>query len=45
MKGIEKGRQRILIGRDAKIIDILARTFPNTYHLKIPKNLTEKAKI
>ena len=45
MKGIEKGKQRILIGRDAKIIDILARTFPNTYHLKIPKNLTEKAKI
>ncbi len=45
MEGIEKGRQRILIGRDAKIIDILARTFPSTYHLKIPKKLTEKAKI
>lgn len=45
VKGIEKGKQRILIGRDAKIIDILARTFPSTYHLKIPKNLTEKAKI
>ena len=45
MQGIEKGKQRILIGRDAKIIDILARTFPSTYHLKIPKNLTEKAKI
>lgn len=45
MKGIEKGTQRILIGRDAKIIDILARTFPSTYHLKIPKNLTEKAKV
>jgi short-subunit dehydrogenase len=45
MKGIEKGKQRILIGRDAKIIDILARSFPSTYHLKIPKALTEKAKI
>ncbi|MDZ7898931.1 MAG: SDR family NAD(P)-dependent oxidoreductase [Arcicella sp.] len=45
IKGIEKGKQRILIGRDAKIIDILARTFPSTYHLKIPKHLTEKAKI
>jgi short-subunit dehydrogenase len=45
MKGIEKGKQRILIGRDAKIIDILARTFPSTYHLKIPKHLTERAKI
>lgn len=45
MKGIEKGKPRILIGRDAKIIDILARTFPSTYHLKIPKSLTERAKI
>ena len=45
MKGIEKGKSRILIGRDAKIIDILARAFPNTYHLKIPKKLTEKAKV
>ena len=45
MKGIEKGKSRILIGRDAKIIDILARTFPSTYHLKIPKKLTEKAKV
>jgi short-subunit dehydrogenase len=45
MKGIEKGKQRILIGRDAKIIDILARTFPSSYHLKIPKHLTERAKI
>jgi short-subunit dehydrogenase len=45
IKGIEKEKQRILIGRDAKIIDILARTFPSSYHLKIPKHLTERAKI
>jgi short-subunit dehydrogenase len=45
MKGIQKGKSRILIGRDAKILDILARTFPNDYFKKLPRSLTERAKI
>jgi short-subunit dehydrogenase len=44
-KGIQKGKSRILIGRDAKIIDILVRTFPDNYFKKIPKSLTERAKV
>jgi short-subunit dehydrogenase len=45
MKGIQKGKSRILIGRDAKILDILVRTFPDNYFKKIPKSLTERAKV
>jgi short-subunit dehydrogenase len=45
LKGIEKGKSRILIGKDAKILDILARTFPNNYFKKIPRSMTERAKV
>ncbi len=45
MKGIEKGKSRILIGRDAKVLDILARTFPNNYFKQIPRSMTERAKV
>jgi short-subunit dehydrogenase len=45
LKGIEKGKSRILIGKDAKILDILARTFPNNYFKQIPRSMTERAKV
>ncbi len=45
LKGIEKGKSRILIGRDAKVLDILARTFPNNYFKQIPRSMTERAKV
>ena len=45
LKGIEKGKSRILIGRDAKILDILVRTFPDNYFKRIPKSMTERAKV
>jgi butyryl-CoA dehydrogenase len=32
LEGIEKDRQRILVGNDARTMDIIARVFPNTYH-------------
>jgi short-subunit dehydrogenase len=45
LKGIEKGKSRILIGKDAKILDILARTFPNNYFKQIPRSMTQRAKV
>jgi short-subunit dehydrogenase len=45
LKGIEKGKSRILIGKDAKILDILARTFPSNYFKQIPRSMTERAKV
>jgi short-subunit dehydrogenase len=45
LKGIQKTKSRILIGRDAKILDILVRTFPNNYFKRIPKSMTERAKV
>ena len=45
MRGIQKGKSRILIGRDAKILDILVRMFPDEYFRKIPKSMTERAKL
>lgn len=45
MKGIQKGKSRILIGRDAKILDILVRVFPDNYFKRIPKSMTERAKV
>ena len=44
-KGIQKGKSRILIGRDAKVLDVLARVFPDNYFKKIPKSMTARAKI
>jgi short-subunit dehydrogenase len=32
LKGIAKGKSRILIGRDARIIDFFTRFFPDSYH-------------
>jgi short-subunit dehydrogenase len=45
LKGIQKTKSRILIGRDAKILDILVRTFPNNYFKRIPKSMTDRAKV
>ncbi len=35
LSGMERGRHRILIGRDARIIDLLTRLFPETYFSRI----------
>jgi butyryl-CoA dehydrogenase len=32
LDGIEKDKPRILIGNDARTMDMIARVFPNTYH-------------
>jgi hypothetical protein len=31
LKGVSKNRGRILIGRDAKLVDLIARLFPQSY--------------
>lgn len=31
LKGVSKNRRRIIVGRDAKFIDFIARLFPNSY--------------
>ncbi|MGI9511311.1 MAG: acetoin dehydrogenase, partial [Anderseniella sp.] len=31
IRGVEKNKRRILIGRDAKIMDWIVRHFPNSY--------------
>ncbi len=31
LKGVRKGRERVIIGREAKAMDVLARLFPNAY--------------
>lgn len=37
MNGIKKDKSRILIGNDAKALDIIVRLFPNSYHKIIAK--------
>ncbi|WP_229236276.1 SDR family oxidoreductase [Emticicia sp. TH156] len=32
LAGIEKDRPRIIVGKDARTLDLIARVFPNTYH-------------
>lgn len=42
LKGIERGRHRILIGPDARMIDILTRLFPVTYFKRIGRFLGKR---
>jgi len=37
MNGIKKDKSRILIGSDAKALDLIVRLFPNSYHKIIAK--------
>lgn len=37
LKGIEKEQSRILIGNDAKLLDLVVRLFPNTYFKLVNK--------
>ncbi len=37
IQGIKKDRQRILIGNDARMLDTIVRTFPDSYHKIIAK--------
>lgn len=37
LDGIEKDKPRILIGNDARTMDMIARVFPNTYHKVLAK--------
>ncbi|HEY1053655.1 MAG TPA: SDR family NAD(P)-dependent oxidoreductase, partial [Emticicia sp.] len=37
LDGIEKNKPRILIGNDARTMDVIARVFPNTYHKVLAK--------
>lgn len=37
LEGIEKDKPRILIGNDARTMDLIARVFPNTYHKVLAK--------
>ena len=37
LDGIEKDKSRILIGNDARTMDMIARVFPNTYHKVLAK--------
>ena len=31
IRGIEKNQRRVLVGRDAKFVDLVARLFPGSY--------------
>lgn len=37
LEGIEKDKPRILVGNDARTMDMIARVFPNTYHKVLAK--------
>lgn len=37
LDGIEKDKPRILIGNDARTLDVIARVFPNSYHKVLAK--------
>ncbi|WP_337042587.1 SDR family NAD(P)-dependent oxidoreductase [Emticicia sp. 17c] len=37
LKGIEQNKARILVGKDARTFDIIARLFPNNYHKVLAK--------
>ncbi|MBA4850354.1 SDR family oxidoreductase [Emticicia sp. BO119] len=39
LAGIEKDKPRILVGNDARTMDLIARVFPNTYHKVLAKML------
>jgi short-subunit dehydrogenase len=47
IKGIKKNKKRILIGIDAKIIDLLVRIFPNSYEkiLRLENRYRERTNI
>lgn len=46
IRGIEKNKRRVLIGRDARIVDLVARLFPGSYEkiLGVEKKIMAAAK-
>ncbi len=46
IRGIERGKRRVLIGPDARIVDLVVRLFPGSYEkvMRLEKGLVTKAK-
>jgi len=44
LKGIEKNQLRILIGKDARVVDLLQRLWPSSYWAPLARQIERKAK-